>query len=149
MIGIDPRDTPADARRLLAATAPPAIARSAAVLTGDAASIRSATAALGYGFVQDVANDQFAHDAVVYVFAGDGRMTALLPELGLRPAALRAALARPEPAAPGFAERVAHLCYGLASAHGRFDRPVAWALQALSASMAAALAIVLWRRVRA
>lgn len=147
VIGIDPRDTAADARHLLAGAAPAAIARTATLLTGDAATVAAATRALGYGFVHDPANDQFAHDAMLYVFAADGRMTALLPEMGLRAPALRAALAAPAPAATeGFADRVAHLCYGFATAHGRFDRPVAWALRTVTALLVAGLVLLLWRR---
>ena len=150
VVGIDPNDTPADARHLAqSAGTSPVIARATALLAGDAANVRAATGALGYGYVYDAANDQFAHDAAVYVFGRDGRFTALLPELALQPAALRAALTGAEPARPSLAERVAHLCYGFAAAQGRFGRPVVIALQALSLLLLASVGVLVWRRRRA
>ena len=146
VVGIDPRDTPADARHLAEGVAPPTLARATALLSGDAATVRAATRALGYGYVYDAANDQFAHDAAVYVFAPDGRLTALLPELALQPVTLKAALTGGEPVKQSFADRVAHLCYGFAAAHGRFGRPVVMGLQGLSLLLLVGAGLFFWRR---
>lgn len=141
-IGLDPRDTAADAQRFARAARPRPI-----LLRGDQPTIDRAAEALGYHYLYDRSGDQFAHDASVYVFAADGRLAALLPELALRPEALGAALAgaaRPE----RWTERVARLCYGLAAAHGRYGRATLLSLQLVSAGMIAALAALLWRRRR-
>lgn len=140
VIGLDPRDTAADAARFAGNVTPRPI-----LLRGDQAAIDRAARALGYGYRKDPAADQFAHDASLYVFAADGRLAALLPELALRPPALRAALAgatQPEP----FTSRVARLCYGLAAAHGRYGRAAFVALQVATALLVAGVAWFLWRR---
>ena len=141
-IGLDPRDTAADAERFARAARPRPV-----LLRGDPATIERTTRALGYHYLYDRTGDQFAHDASVYVFAADGRLTALLPELALRPEPLRAALAgsaQPE----SWTERVARLCYGLAAAHGRYGRAALLALQIASAALVAGAAAMLWRRRR-
>lgn len=147
VIGIDPHDTPADARHLARSIAGlPEIARTTTLLVGTPETVQAATRSLGYGYVFDAANDQFAHDAAVYVFAPVGRLAALLPELALQSVDLRAALTGGEPVQQGLAERVAHLCYGFAAAHGRFGRPVVIALQVLSLLLLGGAAILVWRR---
>lgn len=146
VIGIDPRDTMADARHLARSlNTAPDVARATTLLTGDPPSIAAATHALGYGYAFDRENDQFAHDAVLYVFAPDGRLAAVLPELGLRPEALAAALTTGRPAPQGIIEQVAHLCYGFAAAHGRFGRPIVLGLQLLSLLLIAGAAWLLYR----
>jgi protein SCO1 len=134
-IGIDPKDSAADARAMADTRlgALPAERRALHLLTADAATIAAATAKLGYGYAYDDAADAFAHDASVYVFAADGRLAALLPEMGLRPETVRAAVTGAG-APQGLVEQVAHLCYGLAAAHGRFGRPIVIGLQALAAA---------------
>lgn len=148
-IGIDPADRLADARAMaLRLAATPQVARAASLLSGDARTIAAATRALGYGYVADPASGQFAHDASVYVFAADGRLAALLPELALMPATLRAAVGgsgQLRPAPSGLAERVAHLCYGFGAAHGSYGRPVLLALQAMAALLIAGAALAAWR----
>ena len=146
VIGIDPRDSEADARHLAQGVAPAALARATALLRASPTAVRAATRRLGYGYAYDAGNDQFAHDAAVYVFAGNGRLTALLPELALSPIALKAALIGGEPVRQTFTDRVAHLCYGFAAAHGRFGRPVVIALQALSLLLLAGAGFLFWRR---
>ena len=149
VIGLDRRDGIAEARRFGERIASlPGVARATTFLLGEDETVKAATRALGYGYVYDAANDQFAHDAAVYVFARDGELTALLPQMGLNPAALRTALAGTPPASEGVADRIARLCYGFAAAHGRFARPVIIALQALSALLLVIGAVLLLRSRR-
>lgn len=150
VIGIDPRDTPADARHFAeSGSSSPAVARATTLLAGTAQTVQAATQRLGYGYSYDAANDQFAHDAAVYVFGRDGRLAALLPELGLQSPALRAALTQGSAGQQSFGDRVARLCYGFAAAHGRFGRPVVIALQLLSLLLLGAVGVLVWRRRRA
>ena len=148
VVGIDPNDNAADARAMAAKMAvDPAVSAATTILLGDARATPALARALGYGYVYDAENDQFAHDAAVYVFAADGRLGAMLPELSLVPTAMKAALTGAA-APPSFADRVAHLCYGFAAAHGRYGRPVVIALQAASALLLLALGVFLLRRRR-
>ena len=148
VIGLDPRDPPGATRAFAGRLAAlPAEARATAFLRGTPAAVTAATRALGYGFVYDPAEDQFAHDASVYVFAADGRLAAMLPELGLRPESLRAALSGAAPPT-GLAARVAHLCFGLAGLTGRYDAGVVLALRGVVLLALAAGALLLLRRRR-
>lgn len=151
VVGLDPRDDAATAERMRERVAPVAAARAMALIRGDAAAVRAVTAALGYAYAFDASNDQFAHDASVYVFGGDGRMRAVLPQLGMRPEALRAALTGPAPAAApaGWSDRVARLCYGLAAAHGRHGQAVTVGLRILTLALAVGGALVILRRRQA
>ena len=153
LVGLDPRDPVAAGRAMVAdqLAATPEVARATTVLRGSPASVASATAALGFRAVYDPATDQFAHEAVVYLFAPDGRLATMLPELGLAPAVLRAAILAPAPAATvagggGLLGAVAHLCYGFGAAQGRFARPIIWGLQGGAALLLVAGAWLFWRR---
>lgn len=153
-IGIDPKDRPADARAMVRSRLGglPEAARAIHALTGDAATIAAAERALGYRAVYDPATDQFAHDAAVYVFARDGRLVALLPEMAQQPAALRAAIIAPAHAVGvGLVGHIANLCYGFAAAHGRYGKAIVGGLQAGAAVMLLVLgfALVRLRRARA
>jgi protein SCO1/2 len=147
VIGLDPKDTLADALHFVQAIrGTPDVARATLLLRGRGRTVAAATRALGYGHVYDAANDQFAHDASVYVFASDGTLTTVLPEIGLLAPPLKAAIEGDEAQATGWAARVAHVCYGFAAAHGRFDRPIVIGLQALSASLLCGVGLLFWRR---
>ena len=136
VVGIDPKDTRADARAIATKIAAmPAAARATTFLMGDPSATPAAARALGYAYAYDPAIDQFAHDASAYVFAGDGTLDAVLPELTVTPAGVVAAFAAPVAPPEGVVASIAHLCYGLAAAHGRFGRPIVLALQLLSAML--------------
>ena len=148
VVGFDPRDTPADASAMVGdrLASLPQEARAAELLSGDAAAITATTRALGYGYVYDAEHDQFAHDASVYVFAADGRLTTVLPELALRPATLRAALSGAGEVRASFADRIVHLCYGFAAAHGVYGRSAVLGLRGMALLLLAAGGLWLWRR---
>lgn len=147
VVGLDPKDGAAQARAMGEKMSVDArVTRATTLLLGDADATPAAAKALGYGYVYDADNDQFAHDASVYVFGADGRLRALLPEMALTAATMKAALVGTT--APSFTERVAHLCYGFASAHGPYGRAIVVGMQALSILLLAALAIFLFRRRR-
>lgn len=149
VIGLD-RDGPARARRLAdeQLRGLPAEADAMRLLTGTPAAVTAAEQALGYHAVHDATSDQFAHDAVVYLFTPDGRLSALLPEAATAAPQMAAAVARARAGAPftpapvrdtSLAGRVVTLCYGLAAAHGIYGRTIATALQAAAAALCLAL----------
>jgi protein SCO1 len=135
VIGMD-QDGPALARKLAEVRlgALPGEAAAIALLTGSRATVARAERALGYHAAYDPQADQFAHDAAVYVFSPNGRLSALLPETAATPAQLLKAIsgarhdvayAPPAPKADnGLAGRISAICYGLASAHGIYATPI-------------------------
>jgi protein SCO1/2 len=135
VIGLD-QDGPALARKLAAdrLKALPAEAAGMALLTGTRPVVARAEAALGYHAVYDREADQFAHDAAIYVFTADGRLSALLPETASTAPQMAAAIAgarggetyRPPAPKPddSLAGRISAICYGLASAHGVYAGPI-------------------------
>ncbi|MGH1569915.1 electron transporter [Methylobacterium sp. P31] len=93
LVGIDPRDDAAAARRMLKETLGDraAIVRPRALIVSDAALARL-TGALGYTMVYDAGTDSFAHPAAALLLAGDGRVARVLSPLALNGRDLRLAL---------------------------------------------------------
>jgi protein SCO1/2 len=148
LIGMDPRDSLDDARMMqhMRLAALPRIERASWFLVGDTPVVAAATKALGYGYVYDASTDQFAHDASLYVFAADGHVASVLPELALTPDLARAAIANAdhEKPKPNIFVQAAHLCYGFAAAHGVYGKPVVVALQALGVLLLAGFGGFWW-----
>ncbi len=140
VIGLDPRDGPADAAAMRRASfgEGTALAAAAHLLVAEAPVIRAATAALGYRALWQADADRFDHPLAVMVLAPDGRLAATLPGLGLDEDALRDALlaARSFSGVP-LAQRVLLACQAVLGAGGA--RGVA-ILLALGAGVAVALA---------
>jgi protein SCO1/2 len=157
LVGMDPRDGLDQARMMqrMRLAALPQMQRASWVLVGDKTNVAAATKALGYGYVYDPSTDQFAHDASLYVFAADGHVASVLPELALTPGMARAAIrnsgaAHPK---PNVLVQAARLCYGFAAAHGVYGKPIAVALQAMGVLLIAGFAgwfgFIRWRARRA
>jgi protein SCO1/2 len=122
LVGIDPRDDAAAARRMLADTLG---ARAAAVhpraLIASEAALARLTGALGYVAVYDAGTDSFAHPAAALLLAGDGRVARVLSPLALTGRDLRLALTEAgEGRVGGLADRLALLCYGYDAARGLY-----------------------------
>lgn len=152
VIGMD-QDGPALARRLAADRLKglPQEASAMLLLTGAPITIARAEGNLGYHAVYDREADQFAHDAAIYVFAGDGRLSSLLCETASTAAQLSAAVAGakrgmayvPPPARSddSLVGRISAICYGLASAHGVYARPAIMGLRVGGVLICLALAL--------
>ncbi|MGN6621557.1 MAG: SCO family protein [Sphingomonas sp.] len=153
LVGMDPRDGIDKARIMqrMRLGALPRMQRASWFLVGDKANVAAATKALGYGYVYDPTTDQFAHDASLYVFAADGHVASVLPELALTPDIARAAIQNSSAAHPksNVLVQAARLCYGFAAAHGVYGQPIAVALQAMGVLLIACFAgwfgFVRWR----
>ena len=77
--------------------------------------------AVGYHYAYDPEIDQYAHPAVVYVLAADGRVTRTLTALGLDPADLRLALVEAGHGRVGtFTDHLRLLCYGFDASTGAY-----------------------------
>ncbi|MGE0223279.1 MAG: SCO family protein [Acetobacteraceae bacterium] len=94
VIGIDPRDTPRDAAEMKALhlADAPALRAASHFLSGDAASVRAATEAVGFHSVYLPELDQFSHPAALLLLGPDGRLSKVLPSFMLEPEELRSAL---------------------------------------------------------
>ncbi len=133
-LGIDPRETPADARAALAPIKTPM-----AALTGPSKAI---TDALGYRFAWDGRLYQYAHVSAVAVLASDGRLVRWLPGPKIDAAALRQSLDEAHGAPPvKLPEQLLLLCYHLAPRGLANDRAVLLSLRL--AGLATALALLL------
>jgi protein SCO1 len=129
-LGLNPRATATDARRMGAAQLG-ALADRASLLSGSADTVASVERALGYRAVYDTEAQRYAHPADVLVLAPDGQVSRVLPGLSLDSAALRLALVEAGQGRIGtLGDRLRLLCYGLAPAHGVANRAVGVALAA-------------------
>lgn len=122
LVGLDPRDDAAAARRMLAADLGPAPAPSSArprALVGTAAAVAALTGALGYGSVPDPGTDSIAHPAAAILLTPEGRVARILSPLALNGRDLRLALVEAgEGRTGGLGDRLALLCYGFDAAKG-------------------------------
>lgn len=120
VIGLDARDGPDTAQRMQRdQMGRGALAAASTFLLADDTVVPQITRALGYRYVYDPTIDQYAHPAVVFVLAADGRVTRTLAALGLDPADLRLALVEAGQGKIGtFGDYLHLLCYGFDPAKG-------------------------------
>lgn len=120
LVGIDPRDDAAAARRMLAETLGDRAAGIRPLLVSDAA-LAALAGALGYKAVYDAGTDSFAHPAAAMLIAGDGRVARVLSPLALTGRDLRLALTEAGEGRVGsLADRLTLLCYGYDAARGLY-----------------------------
>ncbi|MDH2309913.1 SCO family protein [Methylobacterium brachiatum] len=120
LVGIDPRDDAAAARRMLAETLGDRAAGIRPLLVSDTA-LAALTGALGYKAVYDAGTDSFAHPAAAMLLAGDGRVARVLSPLALTGRDLRLALTEAGEGRVGsLADRLTLLCYGYDAARGLY-----------------------------
>ena len=120
LVGLDPGDDAAAARRMLAADlgAAPSPVRPRA-LVGTAAAVETLTRALGYGYVPDPGTDSIAHPAAAILLTPEGRVARILSPLALNGRDLRLALVEAGEGRTGsLGDRLALLCYGFDAARG-------------------------------
>ena len=148
VIGLDPKDTTAQARDMMARQVGPdgAVADATIVLRGTQHAVAAETAAGGYRYVYDKADDQFAHPAAAYVVASDGSIVRVLSTLGLGGTDLRLALVDAGQGRVGtLTDQVRLHCFGFDAARGIYTLSITRVLTAAGAVTVLALsgAIVL------
>ncbi len=150
IIGLDPKDALEAAQtmreRHFGSSNP--VANATEFLTGTAAAIADATAAVGYHYRYDSEHDQFAHPAAVYVTDREGRVRRVLSGLGLDGADLRLALVAAGGGVIGtLGDRIRLLCYGYDPARGVYTERITAALEiaAVLTLLVLAAGIVLMR----
>lgn len=154
VLGLDPKDSAADAAEMKAAqvgTSGP-IAEHTRMLRGTAAGIARISSAFGFSSVYDPALDQYAHPAAIFTVTADGRVSRALSGLGLDPADLRLALVEAgNGRIGGIADQVRLLCYGFDPSHGVYNLAIGRALSiggGVTAALLAGFLGFLFRRER-
>jgi protein SCO1/2 len=150
VVGINPRDGPAEARAMRRQRLKPGAGAAAELLSQGPADV--VAGALGYRYVYDAKLGQYAHDTSVYVLGADGRVARVLPEFALTPAALTSAIAHADDPPSGVLPATLRiLCYCLQPLVGAYDQPAMFALRTAGVVFIAALAggaFALRRRTR-
>ncbi|HKR88144.1 MAG TPA: hypothetical protein VJS38_08195 [Phenylobacterium sp.] len=137
-LGIDPRETPADAAASAGRLA--GLADAYAVV-GAAPQVAALTGALGYRYAWDPRLGQYAHLAAVAVLTPDGRLSSWLYGLAPPDPVLRAAVRTAARGGLGaLGDRLTLLCYHYDPQTGRYDSRVALALKLGGAAVVLALA---------
>jgi protein SCO1 len=156
VIGLDPRDDLQSARDLKAARigSGTPLATATVMLTGEAATIETATSALGYRYTYDAEHDQFAHPAAAFVVTPAGRVSRVLSALGLDGPDVRLALVEAGQGRVGsLGDRLRLLCYGFDAARGIYTETITLWLELAAigtvSGMAAAVAAMNARSRRA
>ena len=155
-IGLNPRETPADARALRDARLAdePRLRVTARFLTGAQPAIDQVARVLGYGYAYDPASGQYTHPVAAFVLTPDGRLSRVLDQINLTGPQLRAAAADAGRGGLGaVVDELALICHGISVTAGRYNGAVALGLKlgalATLAAMAGGLALLVNRRARA
>jgi protein SCO1/2 len=155
VVGLDPKDTAADAARMKQAQVGAAggMRDASTFLRGDAGAVAELTKALGFDSVYDRDHDQFAHPAAAFVIAPDGRVARALSGLAVDPATIRLALVDAANGTVGkFTDHIRLLCYGYDPASGTYTVAIGRLLATSGGATIAALILLiglLLRRQRA
>jgi protein SCO1/2 len=155
VVGLDPKDTAADAARMKQAQVGAAggMRDASTFLRGNAGAVAELTKALGFDSVYDRDHDQFAHPAAAFVIAPDGRVARALSGLAVDPATIRLALVDAANGTVGkFTDHIRLLCYGYDPASGTYTVAIGRLLATSGGATIAALILLiglLLRRERA
>jgi len=124
VLGIDPKDSGQSARAMEEHEIPAELRGAVTFLLPDRETIERSTGALGFRYVYDRENDQFAHPAVIYVVAPDGRVRGALSPFALTAADIKRVLGNTEQRPLNLYDRVRLLCYGYDPATGLYTARV-------------------------
>lgn len=130
VLGLDPKDGAAEATAFRKAQADvpdlPIV-----MLSAPEATVKAATAAVGYRYVYDAERDQYAHPAAVIAMAPDGRVIRALSSLGFNAKDLTLAMTEAgQGRVGGLVDQVRLLCYGFDPAAGTYNFAIHRALAA-------------------
>lgn len=149
-VSLDPRDTPAEARKVAAELhAEAGLAAGAggwAVWTGEEEEIRSLADALGFRYRYDRRSDQFAHPAVAFVLTPEGKISRYLYGVEFPPAVLEQSLAEARVGkSVSSLERVLLRCFHYVPALRRYGAAVEWFIRSGGALVLLAVgALFIW-----
>ena len=146
VVGLDPKDTAADAARMKRAQVGSSgeMSEASAFLRGDADTVGALSRALGFSSVYDRARDQFAHPAAAFVITSDGRVARALPGLALDPTTIRLAIIDAGNGVVGtLTDHIRLLCYGYDPASGTYTVAIGRLLAASGGVTIAALILLI------
>jgi protein SCO1/2 len=146
VVGLDPKDSAADALRMKQAQVGTGGEMPAAstFLRGDAGTIGTLTRALGFSSVYDRERDQFAHPAAAFAIAPDGQLARALPGLTVDPASIRLAIVDAGRGSVGtLTDHIRLLCYGYDPASGTYTVAIGRLLAASGGATLAALVLLI------
>lgn len=151
LVGLDPRDDAAAARRMLSETLGPAPSPTRPqALVGSTDTVAALTGALGYGFVPDLDTDSIAHPAAAILLTPEGRVARVLSPLALNGRDLRLALIEAGEGRTGtLGDRLALLCYGFDAATGVYTPLVRRILAVAGAATVLGIALLVLLLARA
>jgi protein SCO1/2 len=138
VLGIDPKDSRQSASAMEEHEIPAELRAAGTFLLPDRDAIARATGALGFRYVYDRGNDQFAHPAVIYVIAPDGGVRGALSPFALTAADIERVLGSSEVKPLNLYDRVRLLCYGYDPATGLYTARISTLLR-----IGAALTVIL------
>jgi protein SCO1/2 len=133
VIGLDPKNSPADATRMRRVHLgdDSALAEAAIFVTADQPTVQRLAAALGYNYVYDQEHDQFVHPGAAYVLRPDGHVVRVLTGLGISGDDFRMALVESGEGRIGtLGDRVRLICSGFDPVHGGYNLMVSRLLAA-------------------
>lgn len=153
VIGIDPKETPAqaaDQKQELMARAPVAGAeRHAHLLTGERHAIQAATEAVGFGYRYDAASEQYVHPAGMVVATPEGVVSRYLFGVRYRPTDIRLAMVEASDHRVGsLTDKLLLLCSQYDPATGRYGVVIMSVLRLSGGAAVLALGLFIWRSVR-
>jgi len=146
VVGLDPKDTAADAARMKLAQIglDGDNASASSFVRGDTEAISALTRALGFISAYDRDRDQFAHPAAAFVVSPDGRVVRVLPGLALDPTTIRLAIIEAGNSLAGtWADHIRLLCYGYDPASGTYSIAIGRILAATGGATIAALVLLI------
>ena len=142
VIGLDPKDGAADATKMRdqAIAANTELYKATSFVTADEATIASLTAALGYRYAYDKADDTYIHPAAAYVLDATGRVVRVLTGIGLSGEDIRLALVEASSGKVGtFRDQVRLLCSAFDPVHGAYTPMISQMLKFAGAATILAL----------
>ena len=147
-ISIDPRETPADARKarhMLAAMGPGGHVEDWTFATAGDAAIRQLTDAAGFRYFYDARNDQFAHPAGTIILTGQGRIAQYFFGVSYPPRSLSLALIDASRGQLGTViDQLVLFCCGYDPATGRYSVLVSRLMMLLGSGFVIAMAWLWW-----
>lgn len=152
VVGLDPKDTAAEAARMKQAQLgdDSEISKAAYFLRGDAGTIGTLSKALGFSSVYDPARDQFAHPAAMFVVTSDGKLARALSGLAVDPATIRLALVGAGKGKVGtLTDHIRLLCYGYDPARGTYSVAIGRLLAASGGATIVSLVLLIGLLLRA
>jgi protein SCO1 len=144
VVGLDPKDTSADAARMKQAQVASELSGSSYFLRGDTAVIGALTKILAFSYVYDRDRDQFAHPAAAFLITPGGRVARVLPGPAVDPGNIRLAIVDAAKGTVGtLTDHIRLLCYGYDPASGTYTVAIGRLLAASGAATIAALVLLI------